>query len=393
MKRARLVPEDAVPLLEPLPGLWPGREVAIDGASTFAREIEARGPDAEPALFVHGLGGSSSNWTDLGELLADRLAGQAIDLPGFGRSEPAAMYTVSAMAQRVARWIEVADRGPVHLFGNSMGGAVVVRLAANRPDLVRTLTLISPAMPFLDPRRSVQGRLVPLLFLPQAQRLASRRLAGIDPAELARMIITSCFADPTRFPEERLEQAVHTALVRRRVHSQSPRADQQLCAGVPAGGRLLVAGGPSDHRPDAGDRRSAGPVGRHPRRAPGRTGHPGQSADDAGRSRSRRPDGSASDCRAGRSRAARRVRRGAARRSGGKGVPPDGGDHATRVCRGPPSDRARWVSGCRTARPSAALLRPAVRTGRTVGRRGTVVPRRGNPIAGGLGVVGSTGAG
>jgi pimeloyl-ACP methyl ester carboxylesterase len=214
MKRARLVPEDAVPLLDPLPELWPGREVIIDGASTFVREIEARAPDAEPALFVHGLGGSSSNWTDLGELLADRLAGQAIDLPGFGRSEPAAIYTVSAMAQRVARWIEVADRGPVHLFGNSMGGAVVVRLAANRPDLVRTLTLISPAMPFLDPRRSVQGRLVPLLFLPQAQRIAARRLAGIDPADLARMIITSCFADPTRFPGERLEQAVEEARLR-----------------------------------------------------------------------------------------------------------------------------------------------------------------------------------
>ena len=41
---------------------------------------------------------------------------------------------------------------PVHLAGNSLGGAVCVRLAARRPDLVRTLTLISPALPDLRPR-------------------------------------------------------------------------------------------------------------------------------------------------------------------------------------------------------------------------------------------------
>jgi pimeloyl-ACP methyl ester carboxylesterase len=214
MKRARLVDDDVVPSLDPLPALWPGREVELDGATTFVREIRARREGAEPALYVHGLGGSSSNWTDLGDLLADRLDGQAIDLPGFGRSEPAASYTVSAMAQRVAHWIEYADRGPVHLFGNSMGGAVVVRLAGSRPDLVRTLTLISPAMPFLDPRRSVEARMVPLLLLPHAPRVAARRLAGIDPSELARMVITSCFADPARFPPERLAIAIEEAKLR-----------------------------------------------------------------------------------------------------------------------------------------------------------------------------------
>ena len=47
---------------------------------------------AEPALFVHGLGGSATNWTDLMDLLrkppADRpdepaLACEAVDLPGL----------------------------------------------------------------------------------------------------------------------------------------------------------------------------------------------------------------------------------------------------------------------------------------------------------------------
>src|SRR6185436_17795885 len=109
---------------------------------------------------------------------------------------PARSYSISAMAARVIRWIEHGGRAPVHLFGNSMGGAVTIRVAGTRPDLVRTLTLISPAMPFLDPRRSVQCRFVPLAFLSGAPLLAARRMAAIAPSELAQMVIEACFADP-----------------------------------------------------------------------------------------------------------------------------------------------------------------------------------------------------
>jgi pimeloyl-ACP methyl ester carboxylesterase len=165
-------------------------------------------------LYVHGLGGSSLNWTDLAYLLADRLDGQAIDLPGFGRSDPARSYSIAAQAGCVIRWIEHAGRGPVHLLGNSLGGAVAVHAAGTRPDLIRSLTLVSPAMPFLDPRRSFHGRMLPLLLIPRADRLAARRMAMIDPAELARMVIASCFADPTRFPEQRFAEAVEEARLR-----------------------------------------------------------------------------------------------------------------------------------------------------------------------------------
>lgn len=132
MKRVTLWPEDRLPE-HGVPPPWPGREVRLDGTVTYVRETPATAPGAEPALYVHGLGGSSQNWTDLAGLLAARLDGQAIDLPGFGRSEPGARYTVPAFADRVVRWIEHSGRGPVHLFGNSLGGAISVRVAALRP--------------------------------------------------------------------------------------------------------------------------------------------------------------------------------------------------------------------------------------------------------------------
>jgi pimeloyl-ACP methyl ester carboxylesterase len=171
-------------------------------------------PGAPPALYIHGLGGSAHNWTDLAALLAGHVEGQAIDLPGFGRSDPAASYTIAAFAARVVRWIEYTGRGPVHLVGNSLGGTITVQVAADRPDLVRTLTLISPALPFLDPRRSVQGRLLPLLAMPRADRIAARRLAGIDPEELTRQVVAACFADPRRVVEQRLVEAVEEMKLR-----------------------------------------------------------------------------------------------------------------------------------------------------------------------------------
>lgn len=222
MKRPALVPEFTVPSPERLPERWPGREVELDGSIAYVRDTPATAPGAEPAVYVHGLGGSSTNWTDLAGILADRkggtaLDGQAIDLPGFGYSGRARSYSLDAMAQHVVRWIEHSDRGPVHLFGNSMGGAAIVKAAASRPDLVRSLTLISPAMPFLDPRRSLQGRLVPLLLLPNAARLAGRRMAAMAPEALADMVIDSCYADPARYPEQRRQEAIEEARLRHQV--------------------------------------------------------------------------------------------------------------------------------------------------------------------------------
>jgi pimeloyl-ACP methyl ester carboxylesterase len=214
MKRARLAPDEVLPTQPRLPPPWPGRSVVLDGTWTHLRDTPARSLDAQPALYVHGLGGSSLNWTDLADLLACRFDGQAIDLPGFGRSDPGRRYTPAEFASRVIRWIEYAARGPVHLVGNSLGGAVSILVAGERPDLVRTLTLISPAMPFLDPRLSVHSRMLPLLFLPRADRLAANRMANIEPVELTRTIIESCFGDPSRFPPERMRQAIEEAALR-----------------------------------------------------------------------------------------------------------------------------------------------------------------------------------
>jgi len=113
--------------------------------------------DRDLVLCVHGMSGAATNWTDLMAELAPDFDCAAVDLPGSGYSAPPARrsgYSIRALAATVIRLIETLERGPVHLVGNSMGGAVSIRVAAARPDLVRTLTLVSPVLPDRRPHRA-----------------------------------------------------------------------------------------------------------------------------------------------------------------------------------------------------------------------------------------------
>ena len=193
---------------------WPARTVVVDGCGLRVRRTP--GPvGAPPALYVHGLGGDSTNFTDLACALAPWLDGEAVDLPGFGGSDPApgGDYSPAGQAAVVVRMVEHRGRGPVHLFGNSFGGVVCLLVAAARPDLVRTLTLISPAMPTLLPPAG-PARLLTLLALPGAHHLLTARLTRMSPEQRVRAVVAACFAPDAVLPDHRLAEAVEE--VRRR---------------------------------------------------------------------------------------------------------------------------------------------------------------------------------
>ncbi|WP_104524636.1 alpha/beta fold hydrolase [Blastococcus atacamensis] len=230
----------------PLPSLtgvlppWPGADVPVRGGAVLVRHTPWRGPvdapedDAprERAVYVHGLGGASTNWTDLAALLAVRFDGWALDLPGFGRSQPppGGRYSVRGHVRTVIEVLEhvrsqpgdAAGR-PVHLVGNSLGGLVSVLVAAQRPDLVATLTLVSPAMPVYRVPPAFSRALL-LLLVPGIPTLAERRLAGVAPEDSARSMIQMCFGNPAAVPPERIEQAMQEM----RERAGQPWADRAL---------------------------------------------------------------------------------------------------------------------------------------------------------------------
>jgi pimeloyl-ACP methyl ester carboxylesterase len=230
MKDAILADDRSLPESPAVTPPWPPRRIMIDGTMLHVRDTPATS-GAEPAVYVHGLGGSSQNWTDVAGLLAGRLDGQAVDLPGFGYSDPSRRYTVGAFADRLVAFLEHADRGPVHLIGNSLGGSIAVRVAALRPDLVRTLTLISPAMPFLDPRRTAQLRLLPVLALPGAERIVAWAMARLSPEQMAEQVLNACYGDPAKAAPQRRAEAIEEIKLRYTVEHY-PRAYLQTLRGI-----------------------------------------------------------------------------------------------------------------------------------------------------------------
>ncbi|KAA0935246.1 alpha/beta fold hydrolase [Streptomyces apricus] len=184
------------------------RSVGLPGVTLTVRSRPPAREGLPPALYVHGLGGSSQNWSALMPLLDDLVDSEALDLPGFGDSPPPddGDYSVTGHARAVIRYLDATERGPVHLFGNSLGGAVTTRVAAVRPDLVRTLTLVSPALPELRPQRTA----VPtaLLALPGVASLFTRFTKDWTAEQRVRGVMALCYGDPGMVTPEGFRNAV-----------------------------------------------------------------------------------------------------------------------------------------------------------------------------------------
>jgi len=199
---------------------WPGELVSLGDHQVYVRGVPALG---EPALCVHGLEGSSRNWTDLMDLLRPALACEALDLPGFGDSPPRpdGRYSIAALARTVTALIERRGRGPVHLLGNSLGGAVCVKVAATRPELIRTLTLVSPALPDSHPRLDLLR--FPVMSVPRVGTRVLRKYQALPPERRVADVITNCYSDPRLFPRARFAAEV-AELARRDSLDYAPAA-------------------------------------------------------------------------------------------------------------------------------------------------------------------------
>jgi pimeloyl-ACP methyl ester carboxylesterase len=185
----------------------PREEVLLPRRTLVVRHAPHEGAPA--AVYVHGLGGSSLNWSDFMVRMQPQVDGWAVDLGGFGASPPPrdGDMTPSGHARSVAEFIEHQGLAPVHLFGNSLGGAVALQVAARRPDLVRSLTLISPALPQLFATRANVH--LPVIAVPGVgEKLVAGYLDKSEAPGRVRGSVEVTFADPSRLDPARLAEAV-----------------------------------------------------------------------------------------------------------------------------------------------------------------------------------------
>lgn len=114
--------------------------VSINGSEVYY----ARAGEGPPVLFVHGSGGDHTIWGHQLEGLKDAFTVAALDLNGHGKSprregDGLRLYTEDALSVLSALAEEV---GPVVLLGHSLGGAVALNVALQKPPGLRALGLI-----------------------------------------------------------------------------------------------------------------------------------------------------------------------------------------------------------------------------------------------------------
>lgn len=107
-----------------------------------ALHVHRYGPvQATQLLLVHGLTGHGRRWETLATRHLSEYATAAPDLLGHGRSPWVAPWTIDANVDALAALLD----GPALVVGHSFGGAIALKLAAVRPDLVSGLVLLDPA--------------------------------------------------------------------------------------------------------------------------------------------------------------------------------------------------------------------------------------------------------
>jgi glycerol-3-phosphate dehydrogenase len=169
-------------------------------------------------VLIHGLGGSTTNWSAVGPALGDVGAVRAIDLPGFGLTPPRADYRLDTHRDSVIAYLETLEE-PSTLIGNSTGGLLAELIAAHRPDLVDRLVLVCPATPPILPD--------PRLDWPTAMRLAIQATPGLGeaygkrfirtntPEELVRKSLAMITHKPGRVPMSLIEESREMARIRK----------------------------------------------------------------------------------------------------------------------------------------------------------------------------------
>ncbi len=117
--------------------------------------------DAPVILFGHGF--LFSGWVFHPQIAAlqDRYRCVAIDWRGQGATPPTPSgYDMDTLTSDAIGLIENLDVAPVHWVGLSMGGFVGMRIAARRPELIRTLSLLDTSAGPEDPSKVGQYKLL-----------------------------------------------------------------------------------------------------------------------------------------------------------------------------------------------------------------------------------------
>jgi 3-oxoadipate enol-lactonase len=138
----------------------------VPGSPSIAYDHAGEG---ELLVFMHGIGGNRTNWTEQVELFGDRFHAVAWDARGYGDSDDyEGALDFSDFARDLIRLLDHFGVEKAHLCGLSMGGRISQDFYALFPERVATLSLVATFTGFQnfsdeEKRKFVEIRKKPLV--------------------------------------------------------------------------------------------------------------------------------------------------------------------------------------------------------------------------------------
>ncbi len=196
-------------------------EAKYAGASDFINvsgvrlHVRDTGPKTAPAvIMLHGFGSSLHTWEPWAQTLAGDYRVIRFDLPGAGLSsiDPTHDYSDARSLQILTALMDQLSVSRAHVIGNSIGGRIAWKLAAQHPSRVDKLILISP-----DGFESSGFEYGKKPDVPSFVKL----MRYVLPSPVLRMNLEPAYADPsaltddvvTRYHELMLAPGVRDALI------------------------------------------------------------------------------------------------------------------------------------------------------------------------------------
>lgn len=175
--------------------------------------VEVNG-EGEAVVCIHGLGGSSNNWTPVEQAMS-AMRQVRIDMPGSARSARVeGPLSIERLADSVIAVCRRLDITGARFIGHSLGSIVCFQVAVMEPRLVRSLALFGPLQcPPDGARPNIRAR------------AAKAREGGVAAMqEIADAIVGAALSARTR-----REQPVTVAMVRESVMRQDPEGYARSC--------------------------------------------------------------------------------------------------------------------------------------------------------------------
>ena len=116
----------------------------VNGVSLWC---ETQGTSGSPVILVHGSWGDHHNWDLVAPRLAETHTVVTYDRRGHSQSQRLdEQGSVHDDVADLAALIEQAGIAPANVVGNSFGAIIALRLAAERPELIRSLIVHEPPL-------------------------------------------------------------------------------------------------------------------------------------------------------------------------------------------------------------------------------------------------------